>query len=114
MNNLVIDPDNQSLLDYLKGVKEGSKFIDSLGHEVVVESIFNVPTHFAWHQRVFDPGIILHVTGTNIRVYIEAEKVGIVGKNTGKGFEDKQVDKTGKVLPADRGLDRTQVHAKPK
>lgn len=33
------------------------------------------PTTFNWHQRIFQPGIILHKKGTNVRIYVEKEKL---------------------------------------
>ena len=37
--------------------------------------IFDKPTNFNWHQRIFPPGMIMHKKGTNIRVFIEKEKL---------------------------------------
>jgi hypothetical protein len=45
------------------------------GSENYVITIIDKPTNFAWHQRIFPVGMILHLTGSNVRIFIEKEKL---------------------------------------
>jgi hypothetical protein len=97
------NPDNKTFIKAVKKLKEGDKLTVDDG-VLVVEAIFSEPTHFPFHQRIFEPGMILKKEGSNVRVYIEAEKIGLIKKVVKKGeFVDRQI-KDDKVLPADRGI----------
>lgn len=37
--------------------------------------IVDKPTNFSWHQRIFPEGLLLHKLGTNVRIFIEKEKL---------------------------------------
>jgi hypothetical protein len=98
---LKANPDDPNFISAIKNLKEGDK-IEISDAILIVEGKFEVPTHFPFHQRVFDPGMILRVEGRNTRIYVEAEKLGMKAVDTPEGFNDRQI-KDGEVLPADPG-----------
>jgi hypothetical protein len=103
------NPDDPKFLEAVKKLNEGDTLQVDDG-ELVLEYKFTKPTHFPFHQRIFEPGVILHKIGSNVRIYIEAEKLGIsVEKVNENEFEDKQIDSDGNVLPADRGIKADEV-----
>lgn len=97
-----VNPDDKDFIAFLKTLKEGDTFLDQDGNEVLVESIHDKPTHFAWHQRVFPAGMILGVEGTNIRIFIEGELLDIESVDMGDKFVDKQIGKDKKPMKAER------------
>lgn len=96
-----INPDDQEFITSLKHLKEGDQF-DSLDGMCEVEGLFEVPTHFTFHQKIFDPGMIIHKLGTNVRVFIPAEALDMK-HNKNAPFKDRQIADDGTVLPADKG-----------
>lgn len=100
------NPDNKEFLEAVKKLKEGDILKVDDG-ELVLEHKFSKPTHFTFHQRIFPAGVILKKKDSNIRIFIEAEKLGLPVSEE-KGYDDRQIV-DGKILPADRGLDRTKV-----
>lgn len=105
-----INPDNEDFLDVLSKSGEGDIIEGTDGFTYSVESKHTRPTHFAWHQRIFPAGLILKKADSNVRIFVEAEKIGIKAEKVEKGeFDDKQKNQDGSVKPADRGLDRTKV-----
>lgn len=97
-------PENADFIRAIKNLKEGESIEVDEG-TLICESVFDVPTHFPWHQRVFEPGMILHLKGSNVRIFVEAEKIDRVPQHKDMAnFADRQI-KGDKVLPADRGID---------
>jgi len=45
------------------------------GDEVWSIISFAEATSFPWQQRIFPPGAIIHLQGTNVRVFIEESKL---------------------------------------
>lgn len=102
------NPDDKAFLKAVAGLEEGEKLSVDDG-ELVLEHKFFKPTHFPFHQRIFPAGVILHKENSNVRIFIEAEKLGMKPKETDLSkYDDRQI-KDGKVLPADRGLPRNKV-----
>jgi len=95
------NPDNKNFINAVKKLKEGDKLTVDNGI-LLVEYKFNRPTHFPFHQRIFPAGVILKKEGTNVRIFIEAEKLGMKVEKT-EGYDDRQ-KKGGKILLADRGI----------
>jgi len=98
------NPDSKEFLDAVKALKVGGVLKVDNG-ELVLEHKFTRPTHFPFQQRIFPAGVILKKQGkTNVRIYIEASKLGMKVEKVEKGvYDDKQI-KDGKVLPAERGI----------
>lgn len=100
---LKTNPDDPKFIDAVKNLKEGDKLTVEDG-ELIVEAKFTTPTHFPFHQRIFPAGMILRKVTRNTRIYIEAEKLGMTPDKVEKGkYHDRQIDKDGKILPADPG-----------
>lgn len=97
------NPDDPAFLNAVKNLKEGQE-IEVEGGTLLVEARFTKPTHFPFHQRIFPAGIILHKNGSNVRIFIEAEKIGMTAEKVGKGQYDDRQKQGNKVLPADRGI----------
>lgn len=92
-------------------MKIGEELVIAPGEVLVLESRFTKPTHFAFHQRIFPAGVILKKKDSNVRIFLEAERVGMKAEKVKKGeFDDKQIKADGSVLPADRGLPRNKVN----
>ena len=102
------NPDDKEFLEAVRKMKVGEKLTISPDEVLVLESRFTKPTHFPFHQRVFPAGVILKKENSNVRIFIEAEKLGMKVEKS-EGFDDKQIV-NGKVLPADRGLPRNKVN----
>lgn len=103
------NPDDRAFIDAVKKMSVGDRLSVDDG-ELILEYKFTKPTHFPFHQRIFPPGVILHKQDSNVRIYIEAEKLGMAVEETDMSkFEDKQIGPDGKPLPADRGLKRDAV-----
>jgi hypothetical protein len=109
MPKIRVSPNNKEFIEKIKNLKEGDKLtID--GIVLIVEGVFNRPTHFNFHQRIFPAGVILKKKDSNARIFLEAEKIGMVVEKVGKGeFVDKQIGPNGELLPAERGLPRNKV-----
>ena len=95
-------PQDKNFLDAVKKLKEGNT-IKTTDGVFLVEYVFNVPSHFPFHQRIFPAGVILKKETSRLRIFIEAEKLGMkLGKlPEGMDFEDRQIAEDGTVLPAD-------------
>ena len=105
MSNTMLktNPDDQDFINAIKNLNEGDK-LEVADGTLIVEGKFTRPTHFPFHQRIFPAGMILKVEGRNVRIFIEAEKLGMSYQPTKKGeFDDKQIDEKGNILPADPG-----------
>jgi len=37
--------------------------------------IFDEETQFEWHQRIFPAGMIMSLAGTNVRIFLEKERL---------------------------------------
>jgi hypothetical protein len=99
---LQTNPDDPMFIAAVKHMTVG-EMLEVADGILEVEYLFDVPSHFPFHQRIFEPGMILKKQGTNIRIYIEAEKLNMEVQEVAAGhFEDHQVV-DGEVLPADRG-----------
>lgn len=97
------NPDDLRFINAIKNLKEGDT-IEVIDGILEVEYIFSVPSHFPFHQRIFEPGMILKKQDSNVRIYVEAEKIGHIVEEVIEGtFNDKQIV-DGKVIPADRGI----------
>jgi hypothetical protein len=95
---------DKSFLDAVSKMKVGETLV--VGNSgLQLEYKFTKPTHFPFQQRIFPAGVILKKQGkTNVRIYIEAEKLGMKPEKVAKGeYEDRQILE-GKVLPAERGI----------
>lgn len=100
---LQTNPDDPKFINAIKGLATGDT-LEVADGILEVEHVFDVPSHFPFHQRIFEPGMILKKQDSNVRVYIEAEKLGIDVKTVADGeFTDHQITAKGKVLPAERG-----------
>ena len=100
---LTTNPDDPKFIAAIKKLSTGET-IEVVDGVLEVEYIFDIPSHFPFHQRIFEPGMILKKQDSNVRIYIEAEKLGITPKEVSEGeFEDHQITAKGKVLPPDRG-----------
>ncbi len=109
-NHLKVDLKHPKFLRDLSTLKEGDRF-EIEGGFLIVEAIFDVPTHFNFSQKIFDPGMILKKEGRPLRIFVPAEKLGIKPKEVVKGyFEDRQKKADGTILPADP---ETQFKRKP-
>ena len=85
------NPEDNEFLKSLKGKKVGDEVEVSDG-VLYVEAIFDVPTHFNFHQRIFQAGMILKKKDSNVRIYIEAEKLGLKKQEVPKEyFVEKKV-----------------------
>lgn len=103
---LQTNPDDPKFIEAIKQLAVGET-IEVADGILQIEYIFDVPSHFPFHQRIFEPGMILKKQDSNVRIYIEAEKLGIVPKEHVEDgepvpFKDNQIV-DGEVLPADRG-----------
>ena len=105
--------EDKNFLIQVSNANAGDEIITD-DNTLLVEHVFDVPTHFTFHQRIFSPGKILKVTGnSNIRIHIPADKISMTVKETADGFyDDKQKDADGKILPADNGFLRNPIKAK--
>ena len=101
-------PENADFIRAVSKLKEGDTLKVDDG-TLICEAIFDVPTHFPFHQRVFEPGMILHLEGSNVRIFIESEKIGRTPQHKDMdNFADRQL--SGKtILPADRGIDYSKA-----
>lgn len=98
---LKVDLKHPVFLAQISKLKEGDT-IDVEGGTMVVEGIFDTPTHFPFSQRIFEAGMILKKVGRPLRVYVPAEKLGITPREVKKGeFVDRQKKADGTFLPAD-------------
>lgn len=99
---LQTNPDDPKFIAAIKRLSVG-EMVEVADGILEVEYLFDVPSHFPFHQRIFEPGMILKKQGTNVRIYIEAEKLGheVAAVEDGH-FEDHQIV-DGEVLPAERG-----------
>ena len=98
---LKTNPDDPAFIALIKTLKQGDTFEVEDG-TLEVEAIFDVPTHFTFHQRIFPAGMILHRPGKALRIYIEAERFGLKPKEVEPGFfNDSQIAESGVVLPPD-------------
>lgn len=101
------NPDDPAFIEAIKHLKEGDKLQVADG-TLLVEYIFDVPSHFPFHQRIFEPGMILKKEDSNVRVYITAGQLGHEVADVPVGhFDDKQIV-DGDVLPAERGEGYTE------
>lgn len=99
---LQTNPDDPKFIEAIRDLKQGDT-VEVADGILEVEYLFSVPSHFPFHQRIFDPGMILKKQGSNVRIYIEAEKLGHEVTVVPEGhFEDKQIV-DGEVIPPDRG-----------
>lgn len=106
------NPDDPKFIEAVKKMAVGDTLKVDNG-TLTLEAKFTKPTHFSFHQRIFPAGVILKLNDSNIRIFVEAEKLGMKPDKVKAGeFVDKQIDSKGKILPADRGLDRTKVKEK--
>ena len=96
------NPDDPRFIAVVKHLKQGDR-LEVADGVLVCEYVFSVPSHFPFHQRIFEPGMILKKEDSNVRVYIPAEQLGHEVTAVPEGhFEDKQIV-DGEVLPAERG-----------
>jgi hypothetical protein len=102
------NPDDKDFIEEVKKLKVG-KTIETEDGVLEVESIFDVPTHFVWHQTVFAPGMILKKKNSNVRIFIPAEKVGITPKHTEKGYFDDQQYQNGQLLVPNHSKARAKL-----
>lgn len=99
------NPNNQDFLDIVKSLEVGDA-IDVDSGILVLEHKFSMPTHFNFHQRIFSAGVILKKQDSNVRIYIEAEKLDMdVTSIDHEDFDDKQIV-DGVIQAPDRGLKR--------
>jgi len=58
--------------------------------------------HFPFHQRIFEPGAILHKVGDNTRVFIPADLIGITPTDTDPAnFIEYQTGAPDRGIPRD-------------
>jgi hypothetical protein len=99
------NPEDKKFIDLIKNLKEGD-VVPASDPVLIVEGKFTVPTHFPFHQKIFDPGMILKVRDKNTRIYVPGEALGWKVHKFGKNdYVDRQI-KDGKVLPADKGTQK--------
>ena len=76
------NPDDEQFIRVVKGMKKGDTLV--LGDEgtLVLEFDLNETTknyedrvNFPFHQRIFEPGVILHKVGANTRIFIPKERL---------------------------------------
>lgn len=97
---LQTNPENQDFINAIKNLQEGDE-IEVADGTLLAEAVFTVPTHFRWHQNIFEPGMILKKQGTNVRVYVSATQLGWEIESYPDGYyEDRQIVE-GNVLPAE-------------
>lgn len=106
---LKTNPDDVKFIEAIKNLSTGET-VEVEDGILEVEYIFDIPSHFPFHQRIFEPGMILKKQGSNVRIYVEAEKLGMEVQQverhedgSPKEFDDQQITAKGKVLPAERG-----------
>jgi hypothetical protein len=100
------NPDDANFLAAIKGLKVGDTLTVDDG-VLEVESKHQRPTHFVWHQRIFPAGMILKKQGSNLRIFVEAEKIKLKKDVVAKGvFDDKQIKEDGEVLKPDHSVAR--------
>lgn len=109
---LQTNPDDPKFIKAVAGLSEGDS-IEVADGILDVEYVFNIPSHFPFHQRIFEPGMILKKRDSNVRVYIPYDQLNVAEtepvvevprRDDGMPveFDDKQVV-DGEVLPAERG-----------
>ena len=104
---------DKEFISAVSKMEVGDEIVIAPDEILVLESKFTKPTHFAFHQRIFPAGVILKKKDSNARIFLEAEKIGMVAEKVGKGeFVDKQIGPNGEPLPAERGLPRNKVDEK--
>lgn len=97
---LSTNPDNPLFINAVKNLSEGDtlEVIDGI---LEVEAVFEEPTHFPWHQRIFEPGMILKKQDSRTRIYIDNATLGKVIESYPEGhYDDKQI-LDGEIIPGE-------------
>jgi len=102
------DTNNVDFIEAVNALEEGQSLEVDDGI-LVLEHRFFEPTHFDFHQRIFEPGVILKKENSNVRIYIEAEKLGILIAGNNEEYFDEQINDDGTFKEADRGIIRNKV-----
>lgn len=89
LKTLSANPDDAQFLNAIKDLKEG-EVVETREGKLKVEYRFDVPTHFTFHQRIFPAGMILHKEGSKIRIFVEAEKLGMEAKPVEEGYFEER------------------------
>lgn len=105
------DTNNIDFIEAVNALEEGQSLKVDDG-VLVLEHRFFEPTHFDFHQRIFEPGVILKKEDSNVRIYIEAEKLGVAIVGESEEYFDEQKNEDGSFKQADRGLLRNKVKTK--
>lgn len=103
------NPDSLEFIEAVNALEEG-QILEVEDGELTLEHRFFEPTHFDFHQRIFEPGVILKKTDSNIRIYISAEELGVaIPTEDNEYYFDKQENKDGTFKEASRGIIRNKV-----
>lgn len=109
---LQTNPDDPKFINAVRQLSTGET-LEVADGILEVEYLFDVPSHFPFHQRIFEPGMILKKRDSNVRIYIPYDQLNVAetepiveverrDDGVPVEFDDKQVV-DGEVLPAERG-----------
>jgi len=108
MQKLKTNPDDPAFITAIEKLKQGDT-IEVIDGTLIVEERFTEPTHFLFHQRIFDPGMILNKLDpktnliTRVRIYVSGEQLGWIKDGTHmEDYDDRQIKDDGTILQPER------------